>query len=99
MSQKPVTNADAVAALLARTSRSSRAWRKRGYLYQALDHFEKYGDRHSQVWMLLLWWICEPEVEGYGLHAPPRRPPVPRGVSLDRPQPETSKTPMKKEAP
>jgi hypothetical protein len=70
-----VTNLEALEALLRRVSRSSRAWRKRHYLYEALEYFETYGDRHSQIWVLLLWWVCEPEVEGYGLTAPPARRP------------------------
>jgi hypothetical protein len=69
-----VTNLEALEALLRRVSRTSRAWRKRHYLYEALEYFEKYGDRHSQIWVLLLWWVCDPDVEGYGLPAPPRRP-------------------------
>jgi hypothetical protein len=69
-----VTNLEALEALLRRVSRTSRAWRKRHYLYEALEYFEKYGDRHSQIWVLLLWWVCDPDVEGYGLPAPPRHP-------------------------
>jgi hypothetical protein len=63
----------AIDALLRRVSKTSRAWRKRHYLYESLKYFRTYGDRHSQVWVLLLWWCCDPEVEGYGLYAPPPR--------------------------
>lgn len=70
----------AVDALLSRVSKTSRAWRKRNYLYEALKYFRTYGDRHSQVWVLLLWWCCDTEVEGYGLYAPPQSSAGARGV-------------------